>query len=232
MHKNKLAPGDSTVVELIFNTRNTKSAVVKNATISCNDSTSLSVKIGFSAKVFAENDSLLPFKYTPSIVNFTKDANKKVKLVLENKSDSTLQLASLFGPEGDLKMKIKDEKIKPHDKGTIEFQWKGEFFDLDSTQALTFALTGNGQQKFTIPVVMKGLKPPPVQLPKPAPTTPAQKTFSPPTPGQKGFQTKPDSSSAFKIQAFPADTSAAKNIPQKGTMGTIDTSKAKPKTGP
>jgi hypothetical protein len=152
-------------VELVFNTHTYSNKMVKSADIQTNDLTQPSVKISFSVNIQATPDTAAPFGRSVEQIELAQKADKQV-VTFTNRSDSTLHFVLKSPAYRPLEPKNKDIKIKPHQTKNIDFSWKGDFPEADSSLTVTYAVTGSGMNRFTIPVTLKGTKPP-VEQPKP-----------------------------------------------------------------
>jgi hypothetical protein len=172
-----LAPGESTVVELIFKTRAYKTRISKYATVYSNDPGQPTAKIHLAANVYPSTDTTLPFTFLPDKVSLSQDS-KKSKIILENKSESRLRIESAEDLEG-LKLKIKNDDPKPGQKAELRFEWKSEFEKENVERSITFLAYGDGvdSSRFSIPVVLTGTDPtPPAKARTPKKTTTKRST--------------------------------------------------------
>lgn len=160
MQKNVLAPGESTVVELIFNTGIYKGKVGKSARVLSSDSSATASAISFSANVFASADTAARIWLDPERIEFDQKT-KKISLELANRGREVISLEPIAGVLKELKLKIKDHNIAPDKTGKIEFEWKGEFPQNDLKKTITFAVHGSNIDRLSIPVVVKGTSPQP-----------------------------------------------------------------------
>ena len=168
-----MAPGESTVVELIFRTRTYRTRISKYATIYSNDPDHPTAKIHLSANVFTKPDSILPFKFSSEKINLSKDL-KKSKIILENNSDSKLYIEPAGNGIDGLSLDVKNDDPKPGQKSELRFEWKNEFEKEDSEISVTFLTYGSGDDttRFSIPVVLQGTDPaPPPKVTRPKRTT-------------------------------------------------------------
>ena len=176
-----MAPGESTVVELIFKTRTYKTRISKYATIYSNDPDQPTAKIHMSAHVYPSPDTSLPFALSLEKVNLSKDS-KKSKIVLENKGDSRLYVESAGEVIDGLSIKVKNDDPKPGQKSELRFEWKDEFEKENSERSITFLVYGSGKDttRFSVPILLQGTDPTPPKVRQP----PKRKT-------SKSAKTKP-----------------------------------------
>ncbi|UCC80952.1 MAG: hypothetical protein JSW64_06230 [Candidatus Zixiibacteriota bacterium] len=168
-----MAPGESTVVELIFKTRSYKTRISKYATIYSNDPVQSTDKIHLSANVYASTDTALPFTLPPGNVSLSKDS-KKGKIVLENKGDSRLWIEPAGGLLEGLSLKVKNDDPKPGQKSELRFEWKDDFEKENVERSVTFLVYGEGADstRFSVPIVLQGTDPaPPPKVTRPKRTT-------------------------------------------------------------
>ena len=168
-----MAPGESTVVALIFKTRTYKTKISKYATIYSNDPGQSTVKIHLSANVYASPDSILPFTFSEEKVNLSKD-EKKGKIVFENKGDSRLYIKPAGNGIEGLSINVKNDDPKPGQKSELRFEWKNEFEKENSEISVTFLTYGSESDstRFSIPVMLQGTDPaPPPKVTRPKRTT-------------------------------------------------------------
>jgi len=160
VQKNVLAPGESTVVELIFNTGLTKGKVGKNASILSSDSTSAKLSISFWANVFAPEDTSARLVVHPARIEFDQKT-KKIRAELENRGKEEITLKPLSRIADQLKLKIKNDRIAPDQRGVLEFEWKGDFPENDLKKTITFAVDGSTIGRLSVPILVKGTSPQP-----------------------------------------------------------------------
>jgi len=165
--KDALAPGDSTVVELSFNTHAYKSAVSKNATIFSNDLVNSQAKIFVSAKIDSIPDPSLPVTWAPSTIQFTQK-DKSFNIVVTNRDSVNLNLQSIGDKYDDLLMELNDNVIKPGKSAKIKLKWNGGYQKENYARSLTFnAGEKDSSTIFTIPFVVQGTDPTPEPVRKP-----------------------------------------------------------------
>jgi hypothetical protein len=155
-----LAPGESTVVELIFKTRTYRTKISKYATIYSNDPTQSTVKIHLSANVYAANDTTVPFTLSSGKVELSSES-KKGKIVLENKGESKIKIEPTESLVEGLKLKIDNDDPKPGQTSELQFEWKDDFQKENIERSITFTAVGEGSNnmRFSIPVFVQGTDP-------------------------------------------------------------------------
>ncbi len=206
--KKELAPGDSTVVELVFNTRTSKGRVTKNARVTSNDSTMAAFSIDFVATIVPTPDTLSNIRIDAPRVAFAKDSTK-YEVIVENHDSSMVHLTLAAKPLDDIRADIKDDSIKPGKKGKIEFEWEGKTEpEYDVNHVVTFETGLRGITRFSVPYIVKGLKgPKPVVVP--------QKAQNPPSPAGTAVQ-KPNTSGQIKSPAANQVGTAVKSSADPG----------------
>jgi hypothetical protein len=207
-----LAPGESTVVELIFKTKSYKTKISKYATIYSNDPDQPTAKIHMTSVVYPEADSTLPYRLAPDRVTLSKD-NDKGKIVLENVGDSKLFVEAVGIHMEELKVNVKNDDPKPGQKTELKFEWTEEFDKENMERSVTFHVSGSelGTYRFSVPLTIQGTDPTPPKA-KARPRTKKQSSAKP----RRSVQ-KPARRPAQKVQK-PVSTKASE-IQQTETTG-------------
>jgi hypothetical protein len=211
-----LAPGESTVVELVFNTKTSRGPINKSARVTSNDSLKATVNIDFRGQIVPDTGMNVVLRPVPSKVEFIKGKETEI-VTLVNNSKSEIVPALISEPWDDVELKIKDRHIRSGKKGEVEISWKGSVPEYDITRSLTFETGNTDLPRFTIPYTIKGTRGP---RPAPAHTPPKQTAKS-----QPNIQRPPST-------AMPAGS--AVKAQQKGEKGAADVKKKedeKPVTG-
>jgi hypothetical protein len=165
VQKKELAPGDSTVVELIFNTKTSKGKINKNARIMSNDSTRSSVTIDFAGNITISPDTISLIRLAPEQLQFAKSA-KKAAVNIENHGGSQIKLSMVGVPSDNIKLKSGDAAIEGGSSKRLEFEWKGKTPEYDVGHVLTFETGDLSVSRLSIPYTIKGEK-----GPKPGPVS-------------------------------------------------------------
>jgi hypothetical protein len=164
LQKTELLPGDSTSVELIFNTRTYKGKMTKSAKVTTNDTTQANLSIDFSVNVFPGPDTGSLIRLLPDQVRFGKDTTKQTVQV-ENLSNSSLNVAMIDNVTDNIRYKIKSKEIKPGQTGILEFEWRGgEVPKYDVNRSITFSTALDSIPYFSIPYTIKGTEPTPTPV--------------------------------------------------------------------
>jgi hypothetical protein len=197
VQKNDLPPGDSTVVELIFNTRISKGKITKNAKISSTDSSRASVSIDFSGTIVADSDSVAIVHLMPAKMNFNQDTTK-YSVLLNNKGSSDIQLIMIGKPGADVLAKGKSSVVKGNKSAKLEFEWKGKKPEYDINHTITYETGSTITPRFSIPYTIigeKGPRPPApsrhVEIPKGSQPPPYESSNRMPVATQNGLKPKP-----------------------------------------
>jgi hypothetical protein len=168
-------------VELIFATKNYASKLSKSADIESNDPVQPTTKIMFTASIQPKQDSTAACQFTPEMVEFVKGGAKARSAIVSNHGDSPLDVRMVSLPVKNLDIKNQNFSIKPDESKKLEFKWKSIFAENDSNISVTFEVKADSTKRFTIPVVIKGTKPP---EPKPTPIDKSKAVTAKPQPVQ------------------------------------------------
>ena len=196
--KKVLAPGDSTVVELVYGTKTAKGKVNKNARIMSNDSTRAIVTIDFAGFIVVSPDTSSLIRVAPEQLSFDK-ASKKGSAVVENHSGATINLNMVSRPRDDIKYKFDNKPISGGDSKKLEFEWKGKAPEYDYNGVFTFETGDASINRVSVPYTIKGEKGPKPLPGHGAPATakqiipPAVKPNNPPRPVMGNQNGKADS---------------------------------------
>jgi len=163
IQKNRLAPGDSTVVELIFNARTVMRPplpVKKSATVSSNDQTQSRLSINFTSRIIPDSDTVSTIAFGPRLIEFSPD-NRKAEIEFENIDDSLSLTATQIGYlMDDFNIDIPKKPLKPGKKDKIMVEWKGEKPEYDVDRSLTFDTGSQENSRFSVSYTIKGVKGP------------------------------------------------------------------------
>jgi hypothetical protein len=195
VNKKILAPGDSTVVELVFGTKTSKGKITKNARIMSNDSTRAVVTIDFSGNIVVQPDTTSLIRVAPDQMQFGKDA-KKGSVTVENHSGTQIKLQMVNQPMDQFKYKFGPNLINGGDSRKLEFEWKGKTPEYDINHVFTFETGDMNVSRISIPYTIKGEKGPkptpagahgaPPKAATPATTTPGSAVSKPVMGNQNG----------------------------------------------
>ncbi|NLI16319.1 MAG: DUF1573 domain-containing protein [candidate division Zixibacteria bacterium] len=147
-----VAPGDSTAVELIFNTKNYSGKVSKSATIMTNAIPATN-RVSFSAFIIKDKDTTLPLAFTPEIVKIRCNNTKnhvKALVSIKNVSANDLMLALDSYPDGLFEVKL-PKKIKAGKQANAEIRISNKAAAFE--KSFTIQVDDAEKTRFTIPVV-------------------------------------------------------------------------------
>lgn len=148
-----LAVGDSTRLEIIFDTKQARSRVAKSPVIETNEGKP-DKKVTIDAIVTDRPDSTFPIILRPYKLDLTQTGNnvrKQIKFTIENVSDQELTLTLVSVPEEFAGVSI-PKTVKPGKtaEGTLTLTPKG--IESDFTKSFTIELGDEGKTRFTMPV--------------------------------------------------------------------------------
>ena len=153
LKKNKLASGDSTVVEIIFSTKSFRNRVEKSPKIQTNENTpDKSLKI--IANVLAKTDSTFPVIIEPFKISFpTSDSGQvnKKQFSIKNVSKENLKLELVSLPDGYFEIDLPVE-IKAGETITAEIRLLKDSIGKSFQKSFTIRLSDDFGSRFTIPV--------------------------------------------------------------------------------
>ena len=153
LKKNKLASGDSTVVEIIFSTKSFRNRVEKSPKIQTNEDTpNKSLKI--IANVLAKTDSTFPVIIEPFKISLhmseTEQVNEK-RFSIKNVSKEDLKLELISVPDGYFEIDLPVE-IKAGETKTGEIRLLKDSIEKVFQKSFTIRLNDDFGSRFTIPV--------------------------------------------------------------------------------
>lgn len=153
LEKNLLGPGDSTRLEVIFDTRSYSGLVTKRPTIQFSDGTP-DAHITFNCNVSVRPDSTYPITISPYKLDLTQAGEKvrsEMKFTITNSSDQDLSLALISLPTDLATVTIpKAVKAGKTAEGTIKLTKAG--LDAEFEKAVTLQVSDSKNSRFTIPV--------------------------------------------------------------------------------
>ncbi len=176
VQKDVLAPGDSTVVELVFNTGTVARPpmnVRKSANILSNDTNSPTIPISFAGKVVADTDTVSTMVFKPNAFQFGPE-NRKFEISFENVNDSTaLNIRPVGYIMDDIAIKHSGKAVEEGRRGKVDIEWKGDVPEYDVNRSITFETGSVASPHFTVAYSIKGTK-------GPRPLPPAQQAHKTP----------------------------------------------------
>jgi hypothetical protein len=211
VQKNVLAPGDSTVVELIFNAKTAVRPplpVKKSANITSNDSARATLPINFSGRVVPDTDTVSTVVFGPPILNFHPDGKKGVILVENIKDSLDLVITQVGYLMDDFKIEAPKKAIAKGKKGEIKVAWIGAQPEYDVERSITFETGSKATPRFSVSYFIKGLKGP---SPKAAPQHAAKTPPSSNPTGANASANKPPLKKQMVPPGAPARADTVKN---------------------
>lgn len=153
LKKDILAPKDSTSLEVIFSSRNYQGSKTLIVAIFSSDTSSFS-DINFTANI--ENEFPL-FQVEPSQVKFDSirvEKNNPKKIIILNKSTSSLQIAVAEKPKEFIDFQISKNSLNPKEKAEILLQVNRKVTPGPFQTNLTLDFSGQGPEKirYTLPI--------------------------------------------------------------------------------
>lgn len=148
--KDKLAPGDSTTIQVTFKTGHYKNNVSKSVTVFSNDPDKKSIRFFLDAIIDAAPDTTIPFTWTPTSLEFFPE-NKEMAVEFENHSGEPLYLGPIGGIDKNISLKIDHSEVQPAQKTKIVFHWEGTFSRETQKASQTFTIVGQRERRITIP---------------------------------------------------------------------------------
>ena len=160
-YKKVLVPGDSTEVELIFDSGHSKGSFRKSTQILTNDTTEQRLYVTFGGTIVSAPDSINPVSFSPMKIEFDKAGDRKKSVKLMNHGQDPISVTPISTIPNLMGMRLANNDIEPGRSSEIEFEWLGEFGRNDSALSITFQMTNSDEVKsrFTIPLVAKGTNP-------------------------------------------------------------------------
>jgi hypothetical protein len=165
LEKNILGPGDSTRLEVTFDTRSYSGLVTKRPTIQFSDGTP-DAHITFNCNVAVRPDSTYPIIISPyklDLTQFGEKVRSEVKFSIANASDSDLTITLVSQPTGLATVALpKMVKAGKSAEGTLKLTKEG--MEADFEKAITLQVSDAKNSRFTIPLKRTMRKPGDVQV--------------------------------------------------------------------
>jgi hypothetical protein len=154
LSKDVIAPGDSSQLKIIFDSKNMTGKMVKDVQIYSNDPNNPAITVKFFAVVNREHDFV---RALPNVLRFAKFGSKDGKLTksfdIVNNYDSEVSLKLIELPSTNFKIDKTTAKIGPGGKATFTLEQieavKGED---DVLTSVTFEFVGKETDRITIPL--------------------------------------------------------------------------------
>lgn len=150
----ELAVGDSTEIELIFNSGRYKGNVFQSAAIFTNDTTAERLFISLTAKVTENPDSTFPLVISPPHLDFSPVKDKKVvtgKVKIKNVSQEKIKFKLVDSPVGFFRIRFSSKEIKPSELIKLEARLNRKMKDDSFKRSITVELDDKAKSRFTIP---------------------------------------------------------------------------------
>ncbi len=152
-----LAVGDSTDVELIFNTGHYSSRTSKSASIICN-SPGMAPSLSITSFPVASIDSLKLFRVVPALVSLDSlrpEAQKnpwEYELAVRNTSSEELDFKLIAAPADYMSVDVPGGTIDPGEEKTIKVKVDRNVADQLFTKSFTIEASDSARTRLTVPV--------------------------------------------------------------------------------
>jgi|WetSurMetagenome_2_1015567.scaffolds.fasta_scaffold21811_3 hypothetical protein len=151
LEKNRIAPGDSTFVDITFNTGQYKGKVTKTVNITAADSVQAQ-RVTILANVLPSPDSATILKIEPSILDLSGTQQKhEISFDIENKTGNEIIPQLVSTPGSDFEIKLPG-KIKAGQKAQAKIKLLTEAIPPGYAKSFTFAIDDAQQTRFTVPI--------------------------------------------------------------------------------
>lgn len=152
-----LAVGDSTDVEIIFNTGNFSSKTSKSASIISN-SQGMSPALSISAHPMKSMDSLKTFTITPALISLDSLRPEEQKnpwqyeFSVRNVSSEDLELSLISAPHGFVVVDVPGGSISPGSEKTITVKVDQSVADQLFSKSFTLEASDSARTRITVPI--------------------------------------------------------------------------------
>ncbi|MCB2202273.1 DUF1573 domain-containing protein [bacterium] len=153
LEKNTLEPGDSTIVELIFDTQHFHGSMSKGAYIYANDTTDRHL-IGFYANVVTRPESMNPITIKPYKLDISQISSKprtELDFTVTNTSNQPLDLFVVDYPPDYVTIDL-PKHLKAGETGTGRIKLTDSAIKMQFEKSFTFGVTDEKGTRFTIPI--------------------------------------------------------------------------------
>jgi hypothetical protein len=149
-----VAVGDSAEIELVFRAgAATGRPVNKKATVTTNDNSQGSFRIGFVGNVYLEANSTHMIAIEPKAISFNEEnQDDEIEIKVVNQTDEKLKMELISYPRGVLKVDVDDDDIKPGKDREIEVEIDDDFEGSSFDKSFTIELNDPMRTRYTIPV--------------------------------------------------------------------------------
>ncbi|MDX9857297.1 MAG: DUF1573 domain-containing protein [candidate division Zixibacteria bacterium] len=153
LERNTLPPGDSTWVELIFESKHYRGSLTKGAYIYAND-TAASHLIGFSANVVPQPDETRPVTISPHILDisqFGAKARTELEFTIRNLSNREVKLTPIDVPDQYITLEMPD-RIGASKSVTARISLTDSAIKQSFEKSFTFSVGEDRGTRFTVPI--------------------------------------------------------------------------------
>lgn len=153
--KDRIAPGDSSLLKVTFDSKNMIGKMVKEVEIYSNDPQKPTAVIKFFAMVNREHEQV---RANPNTLRFSKFGSKDGRMVrpleISNGTSQTIEVKIVEFPAEFFKIDRNTVSIRPGQKGifTVE-QVKSAVEEVDVMSSLTVEFVGSETDRLTVPLV-------------------------------------------------------------------------------
>lgn len=152
-----LAVGDSTDVEIIFNTGHYSSKTSKSASIICN-SQGLAPALSISAHPVKSMDSLKVFTISPALVSLDSTRPEEQKspweyeFAIRNVSSEELDLALISSPHEFVEVDVPGGSLSPGSEKTVRVKVDHTVADQLFNKSFTLEASDSARTRITVPI--------------------------------------------------------------------------------
>jgi len=144
-------PGDSTKVELVFNSQHYPGKSKKGATVISTDSITGDIRIGFAVEVLPNFDSTYPIYVHPSSLTFKSNLTKQ-EMEIKNISEKKLKLEIVDFPDEFYKTFLTKTKLASGKSCKLKIENKKGLPMDNSFKSITLEAISDTIYRFTLPV--------------------------------------------------------------------------------
>ena len=163
LEKNRVEPGDSSRVELVFGSSTYQGEIKKFAQIVSN-AQGRAPALTFTANVVTDSDAVGPLVATPCRLNLNEDQPEAdgdgwvARFTLKNSGDIPISVTTLDKPDRTIETDGFDGILGPGEGREVTLRFNAGMPDQFFSKSLTFLAAGPVQQRLTVPIFKK--KPP------------------------------------------------------------------------
>lgn len=149
-----LAPGDSTKLEIIFDTKRFRGLTEKKTAIFTNAVDEPKAEVAIIADLSLESEDMRPLVIRPfrvDVSQFTKTPRRRAKFLIENRSDKEYELTIIDAEQLNFEIDL-PKKIKPGEtlEGTVLVD--EDLVEEPFEQSFTFRLNDERGTRYTVPI--------------------------------------------------------------------------------